>query len=103
MTILAALFGNVLGYTVFKGIVADMYYGSYSLPTYETRWNAEAFLLTTAVPFLIMMIINVVLIYGKTEDLASSLPEKGSGKHQAEKEHASSELSVFSTASGSGF
>ncbi|MEF2850890.1 MAG: ABC transporter permease [Lachnospiraceae bacterium] len=65
VTILAALFGNVLGYTVFKGIVADMYYGSYSLPTYETRWNAEAFLLTTAVPFLIMMIINVVLIYGK--------------------------------------
>ncbi|MEI3193659.1 MAG: ABC transporter permease [Lachnospiraceae bacterium] len=73
VTILAAVIGNVLGYTVFKGIVADMYYGSYSLPTYETRWNAEAFFLTTAVPFLIMMIINVVLIYGKLKISLSSL------------------------------
>ena len=59
------MIGNILGYTVFKGIVADMYYGSYSLPTYETRWNAEAFYLTTLVPFVIMAIINVVLIRGK--------------------------------------
>ena len=65
VTILAAVIGNILGYTVFKGIVADMYYGSYSLPTYETRWNAEAFYLTTLVPFVIMAIINVVLIRGK--------------------------------------
>lgn len=65
VTILAAVIGNILGYTVFKGIVADMYYGSYSLPTYETRWNAEAFYLTTLVPFVIMAVINVVLIRGK--------------------------------------
>ena len=65
VTILAAVIGNILGYTVFKGIVADMYYGSYSLPTYETRWNAEAFCLTTLVPFVIMAVINVVLIRGK--------------------------------------
>lgn len=42
-----------------------MYYGSYSLPTYETRWNAEAFCLTTLVPFVIMAVINVVLIREK--------------------------------------
>ena len=42
-----------------------MYYGSYSLPTYETRWNAEAFLLTTIVPLVIMILINVVMIYRK--------------------------------------
>ena len=65
VTILAAVIGNILGYTVFKGIVADMYYGSYSLPTYETRWNAEAFYLTTLVPFVLMAVINVVLIRGK--------------------------------------
>lgn len=65
VTFAAALAGNILGYTVFKGICADMYYGSYSLPTYETRWNAEAFLMTTAVPFLIMLIINFLMIYSK--------------------------------------
>lgn len=37
VTIIAAVIGNVLGYTVFKNICAGMYYGSYSLPTYETR------------------------------------------------------------------
>ena len=42
-----------------------MYYGSYSLPTYETRWNADAFILTTVVPVVIMLGINLILISGK--------------------------------------
>lgn len=42
VTVIAAVIGNVLGYTVFKNICAGMYYGSYSLPTYETRWNMDA-------------------------------------------------------------
>ena len=65
VTLIAAVIGNILGYTVFKEICAGMYYGSYSLPTYETRWNAEAFLLTTIVPLVIMILINVVIIYRK--------------------------------------
>lgn len=65
VTILASVLGNILGYTVFKGTCADMYYGSYSLPTYETRWNADAFVLTTVVPVLIMLGINLVLISRK--------------------------------------
>lgn len=65
VTILASVFGNILGYTVFKETCADMYYGSYSLPTYETRWNADAFVLTTGVPVLIMLGINLVLISRK--------------------------------------
>ena len=35
-----------------------MYYGSYSLPTYVTVWSAEAFLLTTVVPVIIMLVVN---------------------------------------------
>ena len=62
VTIIAAVIGNVLGYTVFKNICAGMYYGSYSLPTYETRWNMDAFVLTTIVPFVIMLLVNLVLI-----------------------------------------
>lgn len=58
VTLAGALVGNVLGYTVLKNVCADMYYGSYSLPTYETVWNAEAFLLTTVVPVLIMLVVN---------------------------------------------
>ena len=35
-----------------------MYYGSYSLPTYVTAWNADAFWMTTVVPVLIMLVVN---------------------------------------------
>lgn len=39
-----------------------MYYASFSLPTYEIIFNAEAFLLTTVVPVAIMIIINLVVL-----------------------------------------
>ena len=65
VTLAAAVIGNILGYTYLKDICADMYYGSYSLPTYVTRWNGKAFVLTTVVPIVLMLVINIVLIYRK--------------------------------------
>lgn len=62
VTIIGALVGNILGYIVFKNIFVNTYYESYSLTTYTTLWNAEAFLLTTIVPFVIMVVINVLII-----------------------------------------
>ena len=63
VTLVSAIVGNILGYTVFKDICADMYYQSYSLPTYVTIWNAEAFVLTTVVPLLMMIAINFVILH----------------------------------------
>lgn len=62
LPIIVALVGNILGYTVFKNIFVNAYYESYSLTTYTTLWNAKAFLLTTIVPFVIMVVINVLII-----------------------------------------
>ena len=62
VTIFGALVGNILGYTVFKDIFVATYYGSYSFPTYHTLWNADAFLLTTVVLVIIMLVINIVII-----------------------------------------
>ncbi|MDD3221287.1 MAG: ABC transporter permease [Clostridia bacterium] len=62
VTLAAALVGNILGYTLFKNIVAAMYYNSYSLPTYKTIWNGEAFVLTTIIPILIMAVANTVVL-----------------------------------------
>lgn len=56
--LISALIGNVLGYTVIKDICAGLYYGSYSLPTYVTIWNGEAFVLTTVVPLVLMTLIT---------------------------------------------
>lgn len=56
--VIGAVIGNILGYTALKNVCAGMYYGSYSLPTYVTVWNADAFWMTTVVPVLIMLVVN---------------------------------------------
>ena len=60
--LIAAVVGNVLGYTIFKDIMADLYLGSYSLTSYETLWNATAFIDTTVIPIAIMVLINFVML-----------------------------------------
>ena len=65
ITLIGALVGNILGYTLLKQVCAGMYYGSYSLPTYVTIWNAEAFWMTTVVPVIIMLTINSGILYYK--------------------------------------
>ena len=54
----ACIVGNILGYTYFKDVMAGMYYGSYSLPTYVTIWSGDAFIKTTIIPFIMMVLIN---------------------------------------------
>ena len=62
VTLFAACVGNLLGYTVFKNVVVGMYYNSYSLPTYHTIWNADAFVKTTVVPIILMFVVNLIII-----------------------------------------
>ena len=62
VTLVAAVIGNILGYTCMKRIVVFMYYHSYSLPTYRTIWNGSAFLLTTVIPVLIIFVLNLIVI-----------------------------------------
>ncbi len=61
----AAVVGNILGYSAVKGYMASLYYGSYSLPTYVTCWNADAFIRTTIVPLVIMFVINFAVLTKK--------------------------------------
>ena len=62
VTLAAALVGNVLGYTALKYTMADMYYHSYSLPTYTTIWSAEAFTKTTLIPCALVIIVEFLMI-----------------------------------------
>lgn len=65
IVLIAAVIGNILGYTVFKGYMAALYYASYSLPTYVTIWNADAFVKTTVIPVLLMFAINFIMLAEK--------------------------------------
>lgn len=62
VTLLAAIVGNILGYTVFKNVVVSVYYNSYSLPTYYTIWNPDAFFKTTLIPVILMLVVNLIVI-----------------------------------------
>ncbi len=63
--LVSAIIGNILGYTLFKDIAAGMYYGSFSLPTYVTVWNMEAFIMTTVIPVILMFLINYFILAHK--------------------------------------
>ena len=65
VTLLASAAGNLLGYTIFKDAAVALYYNSYSLVTYETLWNMDAFLVTTILPLILMILINFIVIYRK--------------------------------------
>lgn len=65
VTFMASAVGNVLGYSVFKDIGAQLYYASYSLTKYVTYWNADAFVLTTVVPLIIMIVVNLLVVNSK--------------------------------------
>ena len=58
VSLVACIVGNILGYTYFKDVMVGMYYGSYSLPTYVTIWSGDAFIKTTIIPFIMMVLIN---------------------------------------------
>lgn len=60
--LVSALVGNILGYTCFKEVAVNIYYTNYSLPTYVTLWNADAFIKTTFIPVLLMFFINFALL-----------------------------------------
>ena len=65
VTFVASAVGNVLGYSAFKDIGAQLYYASYSLTKYVTYWNADAFVLTTVVPLIIMIVVNLLVVNSK--------------------------------------
>lgn len=74
VTLLAAIVGNILGYTVFKNIVVSMYYNSYSLPTYYTIWNPDAFFKTTVVPVILMLVVNLIVIVRMMQHMMQHTP-----------------------------
>ena len=62
ITLLAGIFGNILGYTAIKSYIVSLYYHSYSLPLYTTFYNPKALLYTTILPILMVLIINILII-----------------------------------------
>jgi putative ABC transport system permease protein len=62
ITLLSGIFGNILAYTWLKTYIVNLYYHSYSLPVYETFYNAKALLFTTILPIVMVFLINMIIV-----------------------------------------
>lgn len=65
VTLAAAVVGNIIGYTAMKDYCVDLYLNSYSLTTYKTVWDMSAFILSTVVPIVLMILINLTVLTSK--------------------------------------
>lgn len=65
ITFLAAVLGNILGYTYFTDSFKDVYYKSFNLPNFTPNFNLEALIITTIIPISIILIFNYLYIYRK--------------------------------------
>lgn len=65
ISFIASIVGNILGYTVYISVYRNMYYTSFDLPNYESYFNLEALILTTIIPFAIILVFNLLYIVSK--------------------------------------
>ena len=65
VTLIGAVIGNILGYTLFKEAAVNIYFETYSLPKCGIVWSPEALVKTTVIPLLLMILINLFVIVRK--------------------------------------
>ena len=65
ITLIGAVLGNILGYTLFEDVAVNLYYESYSLPACGTVWSPVALVKTTVIPLILMFFINLFVIINK--------------------------------------
>ncbi|HHV29278.1 MAG TPA: ABC transporter permease [Clostridium sp.] len=65
VTFLASVVGNALGYTVMIEPFKRIYYTTYCLPPLTLRFNQTAFIKTTIIPVVIMIVVNLALLINK--------------------------------------
>lgn len=63
--LIGAVIGNILSYTAGLPLFKDMYYGAYSLPPMVLRLNIEALLLTTLLPVIFVLALNILVLRRK--------------------------------------
>ena len=91
------LVGNILGYTVMKQFMLNIYYKMYSLGTVKTLWNPYAFWITTLIPLVIMVTINFLILAHKMKlGPLKFLRREISGKKKKKAVKLSSRLSFTS-------
>ena len=58
VTLLSSLIGNIIAYTVMVDVLESIYHNIYSIPNFSIQFDVEAFLWTTILPVVVMVLIN---------------------------------------------
>lgn len=85
VTFVASIIGNILGYTLFEDVAADMYRGSYGLTHYVSYFNMDAFVRTTIVPMIIMIAVTGIGLWRKLSYSPLQFIRRDIVKHRREK------------------
>ena len=62
VTVAGAIAGNIWGYTSFKDFTTSLYYRSYSFGTFHTFFSPKAFIMTTIIPLIIVLLISFIIL-----------------------------------------
>ncbi len=58
--LVACALGNVLGYTLISGVTQGLYYNSYSIPPFHMTFDAGTFVMTSVVPYALLVGVTLV-------------------------------------------
>lgn len=56
----ALALGTILGYTVLVGPISSIYYNSYSFPPFHPHFDLQAFILTSVIPYFLLLAIMLI-------------------------------------------
>lgn len=65
IVVISGVIGNILGYTLMPNYFSKMYYNSYCLPPLQLKFILEAFLNTTLIPFIVILVVNYLILWHK--------------------------------------
>lgn len=65
IVVISAIIGNILGYTLMPSFFSTMYYSNYCLPPLELKFVYEAFINTTIIPVIIILVVNYIMLWRK--------------------------------------
>ena len=85
ITLTASLIGNIIGYTLFPPVFSNIYNNSYCLPPLIIHFILEAFLSTTVIPFVFMMVVLYVMLSYKLHVSPLRMLRRDLRKHKRRK------------------
>ncbi|MDO5695129.1 MAG: ABC transporter permease [Eubacteriales bacterium] len=95
VTLAAGIIGNIPAYTFIKDFYKNLYYSSFSLFPLKTEVDVEAFLMTTVLPLVLIILINLLMLASKLRFTPIRFLRKDLKRHRKRQAHEWKRLSFM--------